>query len=599
MNELKRRLNEISASSFARLGLDATFASFQSSQRPDLSDFQCNAVLPLAKQKGVAPRSLATEICQELEKDFAAANLNLTMSIDGPGFINVKLANDVIAEALEHFIPSSSGKASRLETVIIDYGGPNVAKSLHVGHIRTSIVGESIKRILRAQGHTVYGDIHWGDWGTQMGILIACLEEQHPDWPYFNNGDCHNHNIGLVLDDFSRIYPQGAARFKAEPDFADKARKAVQALQNGHSGYRALWQQLVDVTVPSVKSDLGRLNVDFDLWLGESTVNDDIPEMLDELKARGLVYEDNGALIFPVARETDKHDIPPLILVKSGGDEEEAGGYTYATTDLATIRMRMRDYKPDRTLYVIDSRQSLHLTQFFRAAVLAGYCGEDQLEFLGIGTINDKEGKPFKTRAGGVLRLTELLDLAYEAAATKSGIDPIKRPYDATVDAIAIAALKFQDMRISRTANYNFDPDAAVQHEGKTGPYIQYAAARIKSIQDKAKERFPIDSTKHIAITAPEERALALQLLAYPDALAAAASKRLPSELCTYLYETSQAFSNFYQGCPVLDTSVAAEVRASRLNLIAKVLDVMEDCAHLIGFDLPARMPTAAVTSAQ
>ncbi len=594
MNELRHRLNEIALLSFDQLDLDTSKALFISSQRPELSDFQCNAALALAKEKQVNPVNLAETISKALEQDFRNAGMELTISINGPGFINVRLADTFIAEVLKRFEPDVSVQTDEPETIFIDYGGPNIAKSLHIGHIRTSIVGESIKRILRAQGHKVYGDIHWGDWGTHMGILIAYLEEKNPDWPYFNNGNCDGHSAQITLEDLNRIYPEGAARFKTDTAFAERARKAIKALHNGHKGYRALWKQFVDVTVPSVKKDLSRLNVDFDLWCGESTVHDDIADMLNELRKQNLVRESDGALIFPVALPTDKHEIPPLILEKSGGDEDEVGGYTYATSDLATIRARMRDYKPTKILYVVDVRQSLHFTQLFRAAALAGYCKEDQLEFLGIGTINNKDGKPFKTRSGGVMRLTDLLDLAYEAAAKKSGIDPAMTDHDPIVESISVAALKFQDMRINRTMNYSFDPEAAIQHEGKTGPYIQYAAARIQSILDKAKERFPAYQLKNIIINTSEERALCLKLLAYPDALAAAASWRSPSELCTSLYETAQIFSNFYQQCPVLSSDLPEEISVSRLQIIAKTLNVIQACATLLGFDLPERMPSTA-----
>jgi arginyl-tRNA synthetase len=590
MNKLRTQLNEIAASSFVRLGLDTQHAYFVGSQRPELSDFQCNAAMALAKVRGENPRDLAARICSTLEQEFKARKLTAQFSIDGPGFVNVKLGDSVIAEALEKLDPAQRETAKSPEKIIIDYGGLNIAKSMHVGHIRTSIVGESIKHILRAQGHEVLGDIHWGDWGTQMGILIACLTEVHPEWPYFKDGsssaDFENFQTGITLDELNKIYPEGAARFKVDPAFADYARAAVKALQSGHAGYCALWKQLVDATVPSVKKDLSRLRVDFDLWLGESSVNDEIPEMLAELKQKGLVVEHDGALIFPVERESDKHDVPPLILEKSGGDIEEAGGYTYATTDLATIRMRMREFKPTRCLYVVDTRQHLHFMQVFRAAQLAGYCPENQLEFLGIGTINGPDGKPFKTRAGGVMRLTQLLDLAYEAAAAKSDINPAT--YDQTVDEISVAALKFQDLRINRAANYNFDPDAATLHEGKTGPYIQYGAARIHSILDKAGDSQP---SSHIEITAAEERALALQLLAYPDALADASAHRAPSDICSYVYETVQLFSGFYQTCPVLSSGVAPELRSSRLSLLKKTLSVLQCCAQLLGFELPERIP--------
>jgi arginyl-tRNA synthetase len=593
MNNLRIRLNEIAERSFSQLGLDTSQAFFVTSQRPELSDYQCNAAMVLAKTTGEKPRDLATRICTGLENEFKANKIPAQFSIDGPGFVNVKLDDSAIVQALELFEPATE-KSDRPETIIIDHGGPNIAKAMHVGHIRTSIVGESIKRILRAQGHKVLGDIHWGDWGTQMGILIALLEQEYPNWPYFNSKtdispDLMTHSIGLTLNDFGRIYPEGAARFKVDPEFADTARRIVKALQDGNAGYRALWKQLVDVTEPAVKEDLSRLRVDFDLWFGESTVNDEIPQMLAELKSKELIMEHEGALIFPVELESDKHDVPPLILEKSGGDVEEAGGYTYATTDLATIRMRVREYKPDRILYVVDTRQQLHFMQVFRAAELAGYIKQNQLEFLGIGTINGPDGKPFKTRAGGVMRLTQLLDLAYEAAAKKSGVDP--KEHDQTVEAISVAALKFQDLRINRAASYNFEPDAATQHEGKTGPYIQYGAARIYSILDKAQEEGTAKAQTGMEITAAEERALALKLLAYPDVLTDAAHHRAPSDICSYVYETVQLFSSFYQNCPVLSSAVTPAVRSHRLYLLRKTLSVLQACANLIGFELPERIP--------
>ena len=577
-------LNIVVKDAFAKAGFSTDIVSVQKSDRPDLADFQCNAALQMAREAKMPPRGVAEKVVAELDQ-----SLFDKVEIAGPGFINLVVKNDFLSALMT---PLQNDERAGLreeagdQTIIIDYGGPNVAKPLHVGHLRPSIIGEAVKRTARYMGHYIIGDIHLGDWGTPMGMLIAELQERHPEWPYFDASktDGYPEESPIAVEALTTLYPEASTHFKEDEEFADKARQATAELQDGRPGYRALWRHFVDISLQTVKDDLGRLNVDFDLWLGESDVHDLIPEMIQDMRDKGLIVEDNGALIIHVAEEGDKEEIPPVIVVKKDG------GYNYATTDLATIYDRKKKYNPNKLLYVVDTRQSLHFKQVFRAAAKAGYMPLEAMEHINFGTLNGKDGKPFKTRAGGVMRLTQLIAEARNEALEKSGYgadDNLPDEIEKMTDKIAIAAIKYGDLSVSRQSDYNFDLSSFLQTEGKTGPYIQYAAVRIRSILEKAGA---LDEKTQILITDDTEKELALKFLEFNDVVAKAFEHSMPSVLCEHVFLLAKAFNRFYRQCQVLNEEDKA-LRMSRLKLCAMVLRqitiIMET---MLAIDMPQKM---------
>ncbi|MFK8067295.1 MAG: arginine--tRNA ligase [Gammaproteobacteria bacterium] len=581
-------LNTRAIEAFKANDIPEELAVFTASDRPDLADFQCNGAFQAAKALRKNPREIASSVQKHLANDPAFEEV----SVAGPGFINVRLTNQFISENLAKLdFENVIGEGEEPETMIFDYGGPNIAKPLHVGHLRSAVIGDSVKRIARSLGHKVIADIHLGDWGTPMGMLIAELEERHPDWPYFSKTEeSFPEESPINVDDLNKLYPEAATHFKEDKNFADKARVTTAELQAGRAGYRALWQHFVNTSLSSVKKDFAALDVNFDLWLGESHADVAMPEMIADLKQKGLAVESDGATVIHVAREDDDSEFPPLILEKTGG------GVTYGATDLATIYQRANQHKDgqekiDRIVYIVDQRQSLHFKQVFRAAALAGYIDEDHLEHLGFGTVNGPDGKPFKTREGGVMRLSDLLQMARDEVAKKMGIAG-KDDQDLTnmAEAIAMAAVKYGDLSSQRLADYIFDTSAFVKLEGKTGPYIQYAAVRVQSLIDKAAENDLKPGSK-ITLEAPEERALALLLLEYPIALQRAHTRRMPSDLCEHVYNIAQAYSRFYQNCPVM-TADSKEQSESRLALSQLCRQDIVASMDKLGIEIPERMVT-------
>lgn len=569
---------------FEKLGYDAKLAVVKKSDRPDLSDFQCNAAMKIAGMMKQKPVDVANKIAAAMsDEDVFSA-----ISVAGPGFINFTL-KDAYLEKLVNIVKDEDRKnlaSANPQKIVIDYGGPNVAKPLHVGHLRSAIVGDSIKRIAKYLGHTVISDVHLGDWGTPMGMLIAALSEEHPEWPYFSGGAPYPNESPIAVDDLNALYPRASERFKNDPAFADKAREATVGLQNGHPGYRALWEQFIKISVQSVKSDYDRLGVSFDLWLGESDAAKHVPQVEEIFKEKELLVESQGAQVVEVSKANDNKAMPPLIFRK------EDGGLTYATTDLATILMRKDTFSPDSILYVVDQRQSLHFEQVFRAAHMAGLIQEGAVEHIGFGTLNGKDGKPFKTRQGGVMRLTSLIDMATEevmkrvAGSTEKASDvPVE--IQEMVEDISVAAIKFGDLSVQRQADYVFDLASFVQTEGKTGPYLQYAAVRVKSLLSKANVTTRLNA--QIKITSASERDLAMVLAGFPDAVNAAFVKRMPSEICDYAYALATAYNRFYKECPILSAASDAE-KLSRLTLSQTVLDVLEKSLDLLGIKAPQRM---------
>ena len=599
MTDLRTVLGEAVGAAFAAEGVDAALARVTTSDRPDLADFQSNGALAAAKALKANPRELANRVAERLKDDPRLSSVEVA----GPGFINLKLADGALsARAAEVAIDSRHAGASLVESprkVVIDFAGPNVAKPMHVGHLRSSIIGESLKRIFRFRGDAVWGDAHFGDWGFQMGLLIVAVGDEGKADSFMIDGDGPFPTESPVsLEDLERLYPTAAAMAKEDAGFRDRARKATAELQGGRPGYRALWAHFVAVSRTALEREFGALGVTFDLWNGESDADPVMAEMIAHLEATGLLVEDDGARVVHVARprETRKRKLadgsvieapspPPLLVISSEGSA------MYGTTDLATILDRRKAIDPDLILYVVDERQAEHFEQVFRAAYLAGYAAEGSLDHLGFGTMNGPDGKPFKTRAGGVLKLHDLITMAVEKARDRLheahlGEDLTEAEFEAIAHKVAVAALKFADLSNSRTTSYIFDLDRFMSFEGKTGPYLLYQAVRIKSLLRRAQsERL---EAGRITIAEPAERELAMLLDAFDTALTEAYDKKAPNFVAEHAFKLAQSFSRFYAACPILQAEPA--VRASRLTLATAALTQLERALDLLGIAVPERM---------
>ena len=599
MTDLKQGLTQAVSAVFAALDLPADLGRVTSSDRPDLADFQCNGALSAAKVARRNPREIAQAVLGELAKDSSLA----TAEIAGAGFINFKVSNAALsarANALASDSRAGAGQVDTVRRILVDYGGPNVAKPMHVGHLRASIIGESLKRIYRFRGDTVLGDAHFGDWGYQMGLLIGAAMDESPEIATLINGingsteplsalgeaeafDLFESRI--TLNDLDRLYPAAAARGKEDPDYRDRARKITAGLQDRTPGYLLLWRHFAKVTRVALERDFHALGVDFDLWKGESDVEDLIDPMVAELDAKGLIEDDQGARIIRVANQGDKRQLPPLLVVSSEGSA------MYGTTDLATILDRRRSFDPHQILYVVDQRQADHFEIVFRAALMAGYATEGGLEHLGFGTMNGVDGKPFKTREGGVLKLNDLIEMTREKARERlkeadlgAELDP--EAFEATAHAVAVAALKFADLQNFRGTSYVFDLDRFSSFEGKTGPYLLYQAVRVKSVLRRAAEAG--HSAGPVTVTDPAERDLVLLLDAFDQALVDAYDKKAPNLIAEHAYKLAQGFSKFYAACPILPAEPA--IRSSRLTLAETALRQLELSLDLLGIQAPERM---------
>jgi len=600
MTDLRTVLGEAVGAAFAAEGVDPALARVTASDRPDLADFQSNGALAAAKALKANPRELAGKVAARLEGDPRLASVEIA----GPGFINLKIADAALAaraaQVAADAARSGAAEVSSPRKVIIDFAGPNVAKPMHVGHLRSSIIGESLKRIFRFRGDTVWGDAHFGDWGFQMGLLIIAVGDEGRADAFLVEGDGPFPAASPVsLEDLERLYPAAAAQAKEDPAFRDRARKATAELQGGRPGYRALWAHFVAVSRTALEREFAALGVTFDLWNGESDADPVMAEMIAHLEATGLLVEDDGARVVHVARpgETRKRKLadgsvieapspPPLLVISSEGSA------MYGTTDLATILDRRKAIDPDLILYVVDERQAEHFEQVFRAAHLAGYAPEGSLDHLGFGTMNGPDGKPFKTRAGGVLKLHDLITMAVEKARerlheAKLGDDLPEAEFETIAHKVAVAALKFADLSNSRTTSYVFDLDRFMSFEGKTGPYLLYQAVRIKSLLRKGAEQAATPGP--ITIAEPAERDLALTLDAFSQAVTEAYDKRMPHVIAEHAYRLAQSFSKFYAACPVL-IAPDAGTRDSRLALSRAALDQLETSLGLLGIDTPERM---------
>jgi arginyl-tRNA synthetase len=573
---------------FAASGLSPEHGRVTASDRPDLADFQCNGALAAAKAARRNPREIAGEVAERLSGD----PLFTSVEIAGPGFINLRVSDAALTtRAGEIAVDPNLGLTlvSDPRRVIVDYGGPNVAKPMHVGHLRASIIGESLKRLYRRRGDEVLGDAHFGDWGFQMGLLIVAAGDENPLWRAVGEEAAPNEAAALAdldLATLDRLYPLAAARAKDDEAYRDRARRATAELQSGKPGYLALWRRFTEVSQTALERDFHALGIDFDLWKGESTVDPLIAPMIKDLEAKDLLAEDQGAVIIRVSRQGDKRELPPLLVVSS------AGSAMYGTTDLATVLDRKQSFDPHLSLYCVDQRQADHFEIVFRAAYLAGYAAEGSLEHIGFGTMNGTDGKPFKTRAGGVLKLRDLIEMVTGKArerltAADLGAELPPAEFEATALKVGVAALKFADLINYRGTSYVFDLDRFSSFEGKTGPYLLYQAVRVKSLLRKADQEGAMPGP--IAVAHPAERDLALVLDAFDHVLAEAYDRRAPNLIADHAFRLAQAFARFYGACPVLAAPDGA-ARGSRLAIASTTLHQLELALDVLGIATPERM---------
>ena len=567
---------------FTEAGYEASFGRVTVSNRPDLCEYQCNGALAAAKQYKCAPIQIAKAVAEKLD----AADFSMIDAVM-PGFINLKLSDDFLKNYLEAMRTAPDfgvAKPGAGKVAVIDYGGANVAKPLHIGHLRPAIIGEALKRLHKYLGYETIGDIHLGDWGLQMGLIIAELRERQPDLCYFDPDYTGEYpaESPFTLSELEEIYPTASSK-KTDPVFAEKAHVATFELQQGRRGYRAIWDHIMGISLPDLHRIYDALDVHYEKWLGESDADPYIPDMIADLKEKGHAVESNGALVFPVAEEGDKKEMPPCILVKSDGSA------IYATTDLATMVQRMQDWNPDKMLYVTDKRQNLHFEQVFRAAKKGGIVkAETELEHVGHGTMNGADGKPFKTRDGGVLRLEQLINDMTDFVKSKVVENKIveESEVEATTAKIALAALKYGDLSNQPTKDYNFDLERFAAFEGNTGPYILYTIVRIKSILAR------YGAWEHLPIQVPANafaKDLMLSVTKFGPTLEAALKSSAPNLICAYIYELAGAVNKFYHETRIL-TEEDKDLQAGYISLIGLAKNVLETCIGILGFSAPEKM---------
>ncbi len=586
---MEKLLNLISAevaSAFESCGYDAALGRVTISNRPDLCEYQCNGAMAGAKKYRKAPLQIAEAVAEVLKN----SSIFSEVSAVRPGFINMKLSGDYLASYIKEMAESEKHGINlpKKETIMIDYGGPNVAKPLHVGHLRSAIIGESLKRILRFGGHEVIGDVHLGDWGLQMGLIIEELKVRKPELCYFdeNYEGEYPTEAPFTISELEEIYPAASAKSKADAEFAEKAHDATVKLQHGNRGYSALWNHILNVSVSDLKANYENLSVSFDLWKKESDAQPYIPALVEMLKEKGFAYISNGALVVDVAKEDDTKEIPPCIILKSDGAS------LYQTTDLATIVEREKLFAPNRILYVVDKRQEMHFTQVFRVVRKADIVPETtDLTFVGFGTMNGRDGKPFKTREGGVMRLERLIAEITEAVYNKIMENRSVSEEEAreTAKIVGLSAIKYGDLSNQASKDYVFDVDRFTSFEGNTGPYILYTIVRIKSILKRYEE---LEETTVPAFHAPvnaAEKDLMLALTRFQDVYEQAAAEYAPHKICAYIYDLSNAFNKFYHETKILSETDSV-LRASYIKLISYTKDVLETCIDLLGFSAPERM---------
>ena len=540
MKTILSLLNEKVSGAFLQCGCPAQLGAVGVSDRPDLCQFQCNGAFGAAKLLHKAPTAIAAEVAAILKSDPVFSMVETA----GAGFINIKVTDAFLQDYVQAVCADDClgvPQTKTPETILLDYGGPNVAKPLHIGHLRSAVIGEALKRIVSATGRTAIGDVHLGDWGLQIGLVIAELSERHPGWACLSAAYTDEPLPVLTTEELSEVYPCASKKSKTDEEFKNRAREITASLQKGHAGYRALWKLILKASLADIKANYERINVSFDSWYGESDAEQYIPELREILGAKGLLTESDSALVVDVAREDDKAKVPPVIVKKADNSD------IYATTDLATIIQRVKDFAPSQMWYIVDSRQSLHFTQVFRCAEKAGITGGAQLLHLGFGTMNGADGKPYKTRDGGVMPLSELYDTVYKAALERVGESEFSAEGEKEEIArkIAVAAIKFGDLINHRLKDYIFDPEKFLAAEGKTGSFLLYTIARINSILRK----LPADERKITfseQICEDTERDVLMTLALCGEAFLAAYADKAPNILCENAYQLAQAFSKFY-----------------------------------------------------
>ena len=574
---------------FEAAGLDAKYAKVTVSNRPDLCEYQCNGAMAAAKEYKKAPIMIAEEVVAQLKDNAMFESVEAVK----PGFLNLKLNNEFVASYISKMQEDTErlgcDKVENPKTIMIDYGGPNVAKPLHVGHLRSAIIGESIKRIGKFMGHNMIGDVHLGDWGLQMGLIITELKLRKPELCYFDENYEGEYPVEppFTISELEEIYPTASGKSKEDAAYKEAAMQATYELQHGRRGYQALLSHILNVSVTDLKKNYANLNVSFELWKGESDAQPYIPDMVQKMKDDGYAYISDGALVVDVKEETDTKEIPPCMILKSDGAS------LYNTTDLATIVWRMKDYHPDKIIYVVDKRQELYFTQVFRCARKTHLVDDDtELQFLGFDTMNGKDGKPFKTREGGVMRLETLLssinDEMYRKITENRTVEEAEAK--ATAKVVALSAVKYGDLSNQASKDYIFDIDRFTSFEGNTGPYILYTIVRIKSILNKYKEAGKEAGTAAILPAHSEsEKALMLELTRFNAMMENAYEETAPHKVCSYIYDLANALNHFYH-----ETKIMAEedeaVQASYVRLLTLTRRTLEVCIDVLGFSAPDRM---------
>lgn len=588
---MKKILDMITAevtNAFEACGYDKKYAKVTISNRPDLCEYQCNGAMVAAKDYKKAPIKIAEEVVQSLKDNVIFEEITAVM----PGFINIKITSDFIADFLNHMAKDkhlSIEKTKDPKKIILDYGGPNVAKPLHVGHLRSAIIGESMKRIGRLVGHEMIGDVHLGDWGLQMGLIITELKLRQPDLVYFDPDykGAYPQEPPFTISELEEIYPVASGKSKEDESYKEAAMEATFQLQHGNAGYMALWNHILNVSVADLKKNYDKLHVSFDLWKKESDAQSYIPDMVQYMKDEGYAHLDEGALVVDVKEEGDTKEIPPCMILKSDGAS------LYNTTDLATIVERMKLFQPDEIIYIVDKRQELYFEQVFRCARKTKLVGEDtKLTFLGFGTMNGKDGKPFKTREGGVMRLESLIDgINQEMFKKITDNHSVEESYGKQTAAIVgLSAIKYGDLSNQASKDYVFDIDRFTSFEGNTGPYILYTIVRIKSILAKYRESGKsLEGNTILKASSPSEKQLMLELANFNHVVDQAFTERAPHKICSYIYDLANDFNRFYHETKILSEE-DQEKQAGWINLLKVTKQVLEQCIDVLGFSAPERM---------
>ena len=588
MKKILDLISEQVTAAFVQAGYEEKYGKVTVSNRPDLCEYQCNGALAAAKQYHKAPIMIARDVAAILETEDMFSQVDAV----APGFLNLKVKEAFVGDYLNEMRGSEKfglEPVAHPKTIMIDYGGPNVAKPLHVGHLRSAIIGESIKRMGRYVGHTMIGDVHLGDWGLQMGLIITELHKRKPELVYFDEayeGE-YPEEAPFTISELEEIYPAASAYSKEHADYKEAAMQATYELQHGRRGYRALLAHILNVSVTDLKKNYKNLNVDFDLWKGESDAQPYIPQMVQDMKDKGFAHISDGALVVDVKEDTDTKEIPPCMILKSDGAS------LYNTTDLATIVWRMKDYHPDQLIYVVDKRQELYFTQVFRCARKTGLVKpETELTFLGFGTMNGKDGKPFKTREGGVMRLEKLISGINEEMYRKIMDNHEADPQEAkeTAKIVGLSAIKYGDLSNQASKDYIFDIDRFTSFEGNTGPYILYTIVRIKSILNKYKDNGgTLEGLSIRPAGSASEKALMLELARFNSVMENAFEEIAPHKICSYIYDLANEFNHFYHETKIL-AETDAEKQKGYIALLLLTRGILEDCIDVLGFSAPERM---------